>query len=55
MYLNTSNNIVFTVFGGSSYGYCPMSLAYHYNQETKLIGKKITRRKVKEIPIFLGM
>ena len=52
MYLNTNNKIV---FGGKSHGYCPMSLAYRYNQETKLIGKKITRRKVKEIPIFLGM
>ena len=52
MYLNTNNNIV---FGGKSHGYCPMSLAYRYNHETQLIGKKITRRKVKEIPIFLGM
>lgn len=43
------------VLGGKSdYGYCRSSLAKRYNQETKRIGKKITRRKVKEIPIHLG-
>ena len=43
------------VLGGKSeYGYCRASFANQYNQETKRIGKQITRRKVKEIPIFLG-
>ena len=43
------------VLGGKSeYGYCRATLAKHYNQETKRIGKQITRKKVKEIPIFLG-
>ena len=43
------------VLGGKpDYGYCRASLAKRYNDETKLIGKKIIRRKVKEIPIHLG-
>ena len=43
------------VLGGKSeYGYCRASFASQYNQETKRIGKQITRKKVKEIPIFLG-
>lgn len=43
------------VLGGKSeYGYCRASLAKRYNDETKRIGKTITRRKVKEIPIYLG-
>ena len=40
--------------GKSEYGYCTASLAKRYNQETERIGKQITRRKVKEIPIHLG-
>ena len=43
------------VLGGKSeYGYCRASFANQYNQETKRIGKQITRRKVKEIPIHLA-
>ena len=43
------------VLGGKpDYGYCRASLAKRYNVETKRIGKTITRRKVKEIPIHLG-
>lgn len=43
------------VLGGKSdCGYCRATLASQYNQETKRIGKQITRKKVKEIPIFLG-
>ena len=43
------------VLGGKpDYGYCRASLAKRYNDETKRIGKTITRRKVKEIPIHLG-
>ena len=42
------------VLGGKpDYGYCRASLAKRYNDETKRIGKTITRRKVKEIPIHL--
>ena len=43
------------VLGGKSdCGYCRATLAKQYNQETKRIGKQITRSKVIEIPIFLG-
>ena len=43
------------VMGGKGdYGYCRSTLARRYNKETQEVGKKITRRKVKEIPIFLG-
>ena len=49
---NKSSNLV--LGGKPDYGYCRASLAKRYNQETTLIGKKITRRKVKEIPIHLG-
>ena len=50
--LDKSLNVV--LGGKSEYGYCRASLAKRYNQETALIGKKITRRKVTEIPIHLG-
>ena len=50
--LNKSFNLV--LGGKSEDGYCRASLAKRYNQETTLIGKKITRRKVTEIPIHLG-
>ena len=50
--LDKSLNIV--LGGKSEYEYCKASLAKRYNQETERIGKQITRRKVKEIPIHLG-
>ena len=50
--LDKSFNVV--LGGKSDCGYCRATLASQYNQETKRIGKQITRRKVKEIPIFLG-
>ena len=50
--LDKSLNVV--LGGKSEYGYCRSTLAKRYNQETERIGKKVTRRKVKEIPIHLG-
>ena len=48
---NKSSNLV--LGSKPDYGYCRASLAKRYNNETKLIGKTITRRKVKEFPIHL--
>ena len=45
---------VLVLGGRPDYDYCRASLAKRYNDETKRIGKTITRRKVKEIPIHLG-
>ena len=50
--LDKSFNLV--LGGKSEYGYCRSTLAKRYNDETKRMGKTITRRKVKEIPIHLG-
>ena len=53
--MNLLDKFFNVVLGGKSeHGYCRATLAKRYNQETTLIGKKITRRKVKEIPIHLG-
>ena len=53
--MNVFNKSSSLVLGGRpDYDYCRASLAKQYNDETKRIGKQITRRKVKEIPIHLG-
>ena len=53
--MNVFNKSSSLVLGGRpDYDYCRASLAKRYNDETKRIGKTITRRKVKEIPIHLG-
>lgn len=43
-----------TLGGAAEHGYCRASLAKRYNEETREVGKKVTVRKVKRVPIFLG-
>ena len=46
---------VIPVSGGQyEHDFCKMSLAKRYNDQTKLVGKQVTRKKVQEVPFFMG-
>ena len=40
--------------GVYEHDFCKMSLAKRYNDQTKLVGKQVTRKKVQEVPFFMG-
>lgn len=46
---------VIPVSGGQyEHDFCKMSLAKRYNEETKLVGKKVRVKKVKSTEFFMG-
>lgn len=53
--LHIHNRTVNYLLGGvNEYDYCRATLAHNYNEETKVVGKKVTRKQVKELPVFTG-